>query len=325
MSPYAVTALLAHCNSKCFAQHSPQPLAGSLEEMQHGISTHIFLQQRLTPALLDALVRGGAASIEIFAARHHFAYTDRAAVRELANWFRANDVAASLHMPIFASDDETNWSRHTAPTLNLIDTNKSARIEAMDEVKRALEAAEQIPLRSCVVHLGLKDDHWDTRSLDDSLTSLEHLQAFAAPLGVRLLLENLTNEVAAPAHLVEIVRSGHFDHVGFCLDIGHAHLAESAPPTRDQPAKSGIVLAFEAFGDRLAELHLHDNHGMRDEHLWPGNGTVNWAEVRQQIDGLQAQPTGVLEIAYDPAEAPAQVESKASKAWQLLDPTSADA
>jgi sugar phosphate isomerase/epimerase len=301
--------------------------------MQQGISTHIFLQQRLTPALLDALVRGGAASIEIFAARHHFAYTDRAAVREVANWFRANDVGASLHMPIFASDDETNWSRHTAPTLNLIDLNKGARIEAMDEVKRALEAAEQIPLRSCVVHLGLKDDRWDTRSLDDSLTSLEHLQAFAAPLGVRLLLENLTNDVAAPAHLVEIVRAGHFDTVGFCLDIGHAHLAEPAAPTRDQSrdqsrehaAKSGIALAFEAFGDRVAELHLHDNHGMRDEHLWPGDGSIDWAEVKQQIAGLDAQttgktqPTGVLEIAYDPAEAPAQMEAKAAAAWRLLD------
>jgi sugar phosphate isomerase/epimerase len=291
----------------------------SLEEMQHGISTHIFLQQRLTPALLDALVRGGAGSIEIFAARHHFAYTDRNAVRELANWFRANDVAAMLHMPIFASDDETNWSRYTAPTLNLIDTNKGARIEAMDEVKRALEAAEQIPLRSCVLHLGMKDDRWDTRSLDDSLTSLEHLQAFAAPLGVKLLLENLTNDVAAPAHLVEIVRAGHFDTIGFCLDVGHAHLAEPMPAARDHAAKSGVALAFEAFGDRLAELHLHDNHGARDQHLWPGEGTVDWAEVGKQIAALKVQPTGVLEIAHEPVETPARVVAKASPAWELLD------
>jgi sugar phosphate isomerase/epimerase len=286
--------------------------------MQQGISTHVFLQQRLTPALLDALVRGGAGCIEIFAARHHFDYTDRNEVRALANWFRSNDVAASLHMPIFASDDEANWSRHTAPTLNLIDANKGARIEAMDEVKRALEAAEQIPLRSCVLHLGMKDDRWDTRSLDDSLTSLEHLQAFAAPLGVRLLLENLPNDVAAPAHLVEIVRAGHFDTIGFCLDVGHAHLAEALPATRDQAAKSGVVLAFEAFGDRLTELHLHDNHGIRDEHLWPGEGSVAWPEVRERIAALKKQPAGVLEIAHDPAETTAQVEAKAVAAWRSL-------
>src|ERR1700744_5463897 len=102
--------------------------------MHPAISTHLFLQQRLTPALLDTLHGAGAQGIEIFAARHHFDYTDRAAVREIANWFRSNQVAASLHMPLFSFDEEAQWSRHTSPSLNLIDADKSARIETMDEV-----------------------------------------------------------------------------------------------------------------------------------------------------------------------------------------------
>jgi sugar phosphate isomerase/epimerase len=287
--------------------------------MQHGISSHIFLPQRLSPALLDALHRGGAQTIEIFAARHHFAYTDRAAVNEIAGWFRANEVAASLHMPIFSSEDEAIWSRHTAPTLNLIGTNKGERIEAMDEVKRALESAEQIPFRSCVLHLGLKDDHWDTRSLDASLTAIEHLHAFAAPLGVRLLLENLTNDVTTPAHLLEIVRSGHFDTAGFCLDLGHAHLAEGVPATRDTAAKTGIDVAFDVFGDRLAELHIHDNHGTRDEHCWPGEGTIDWAAVKERVAELKNPLNGVLEIAYYPAEDAVKIEAKARAGWEKAD------
>lgn len=114
--------------------------------MQYGISTHIYLPQRMTPTLLDSLHAAGAQSIEVFASRHHFDYTERDAVREAANWFKSNNVAATMHMPIFTEDEEANWSRHTQPTLNLIDSNKSARIVAMDEVKRALEAAEMIPL-----------------------------------------------------------------------------------------------------------------------------------------------------------------------------------
>jgi sugar phosphate isomerase/epimerase len=292
--------------------------------MQQGISTHVFLAQRLTPGLLEALMRGGAQAIEIFAARHHFDYCDRSAVREMANWFRSNDIAASLHMPLFSSDDDSNWSRHTAPALNLIDQNKSARIEAMDEVKRALESAEQVPFRSCVIHLGLKDDHWDTRSLDDSMTAIEHLKAFASPLGMQLLLENLNNEVATPSHLVEIVRAGHFDSVGFCLDTGHANLMEPLPETRDHAAKAGIAQAFEAFGDRIAELHLHDNLGVRpengkDEHLWPGDGTIEWRLVMEHIAGLKQAPIGLLETAYEPGEDAKQVETKALAAWKLLE------
>ena len=119
-------------------------------QMQPGISTHVFLQQRLHPGLLDAMRQGGAQAIEIFAVRHHFDYADRSIVRDLAAWFRSNDVAATLHQPLYA---DAEWSRHVAPTLNLIDPEKSRRIDAMDEVKRALESAEQIPITAAVLHL----------------------------------------------------------------------------------------------------------------------------------------------------------------------------
>src|SRR5579875_818234 len=267
--------------------------------MLHGISSHLHLPQRLTPLLLDAYVAAGAQSIEVFAARHHFDYTGRGAVRKLAMWFRSNPIAASMHMPIFTADDEIQWSRHTAATLNLIDSSKAERIAAMDEVKRALEAAEQIPFRSCVIHLGLRDDPWNTRSLDDSLTAIEHLKAFASPLGVQLLLENLTNPVATPEHLVEIVRVGHFDKVGFCLDIGHANLAEDTRENHNEPAKTGIDLAFDAFTSipgRLLELHLHDNGGSKDEHCWPGEGKIEWSSAAARIAASEGV-TGTLEIA----------------------------
>jgi sugar phosphate isomerase/epimerase len=288
--------------------------------MPFGISSHIFLPQRLTPALLDRLHRAGASVIEVFAARHHFDYADRNAVRELANWFRSNDVAATLHMPTFAIEDDAEWSRHTAATLNLIDANKSARIDAMDEVKRALEAAEVVPFRSCVLHLGLKGDVWDTRAIDDSLTAIEHLKAFASPLGMQLLLENLDNNVATPEHLVEIVRVGHFQTVGFCLDVGHANLALPIEETSHTAAKSGVAQAFEAFGDRVAELHLHDNHGTqpgssKDEHLWPGEGITPWVEVAKYVAALKTPPLGMLEIAYDLGEP--QLD-KARSAWELV-------
>src|ERR1700678_159528 len=134
--------------------------------MQPGISTHVFLPQRLHPGLLDALHKSGANTIEIFAARHHFDYADRAAVRDIATWFRNTGVTATLHQPLYLSDrggafsdqGNTQWSRHVQPNINLIDPEKSRRIAAMDEVKRALKSAEQIPISACTLHLGYKDD-----------------------------------------------------------------------------------------------------------------------------------------------------------------------
>jgi sugar phosphate isomerase/epimerase len=288
--------------------------------MRPAISTHVFLQQRLHPGLLDALHKSGGPdgvqSIELFAARHHFDYTDRAAVRDIALWFRSTGVAASLHQPIYFTDRGSGqWSRHVAPNINLIDPEKTHRITAMDEVKRALESAEQIPIDACVLHLGQKGDAWNTRALENSLTAIEHLKAFAHPLGVRILIENLQNEITTPEHILEILRVGHFDRVGVCLDIGHAHLTQ--PPSDSHP-NVGIDAAFELLKPRIAQLHLHDNHGTKDDHLWPGSGTIDWKNVAKHIATLPANTPAILEIAHDLEETPDSVTTKATQAFDLL-------
>jgi sugar phosphate isomerase/epimerase len=300
--------------------------------MQPGISTHVFFQHRLHPGLLDSLASTGARTIEVFAARHHFDYTDTPAVRELAAWFRSNDVRAVLHQPIYITDRaDTQWSRHVAPNLDLIATEKTHRIAAMDEVKRALEAAEQVPFAAMVVSLGLSHSQWDEPAIEHSLTAIEHLKAFAAPLGVRLLLENLENEVTTPEHLLFILKTGHFDSVGISLDIGHLHLAQDAA---NSSPDSGVHAAITLLRDRIAQLHLHDNHGgfgpgtapsspssgeMRDEHLWPGEGTIDWAIVAPVLATLP-EATPALLVSTTDREAPSEaVIRTAKKAFRALE------
>jgi sugar phosphate isomerase/epimerase len=296
--------------------------------MQPGLSTHVFFQHRLHPGLLDALTAagartGGTMTIEVFAARHHFDYTDTLAVRELAAWFRSNDVRAVLHQPIYITDRaDTQWSRHVAANLNLIAPEKTQRIAAMDEVKRALEAAEQVPFTAIVLSLGLNHSAWDEPAIEHSITAIEHLKAFASPLGVRLLLENMENEVTTPEHLFYILKAGHFDSVGVCLDLGHLHLAQ---PVEGAPRDSGVGAAVTLLGERIAQLHIHDNHGpfaphtdMKDEHLWPGDGTMDWSAVSASLTALPASTAGILEVESDRDEAPEAVTRKAEKVFRTL-------
>ncbi len=278
--------------------------------MLRSISTHVFLQQRLHAGLLDALVAGGAQSIELFAARHHFDYTDRAEIKELSKWFRSNDVRATMHQPIFdSSTTPAQWSKYVSATLNLIDPDKSKRIDAMDEVKRALETAEQIDVDSLVLHLGTADDRWNERSLDLSLTAVEHIKAFAHPLGVKTLVETLHNDVTTPEHLLDILRIGHLDSVGVCLDVGHMNL----------PGMPAMTEAFSLLGKRIAELHLHDNGGERDEHCWPGEGKIDWTVVREGIATLAPDVKGVLEIRYQPESDAKTVSAQAAKVFRMLE------
>jgi sugar phosphate isomerase/epimerase len=305
--------------------------------MQPALSTHVFFQHRLHPGLLDSLAAAGARTIEVFAARHHFDYTDPAAVREAAAWFRSNDVRAVLHQPLylsergraFSSGDPDQWSRHVQPNLNLISERKQARIAAMDEVKRAIESAEQIPFSAVVLHLGIKDTAWDDFAIEHSITAIEHLKAFASPLGVRLLLENLQSEATTPDHLLYILRTGHFDSVGVCLDLGHLHLSQSAADAA-VISDSGVAAAIALLGSRIAQVHIHDNHGpfahekfndstdMKDEHLWPGEGTINWPAVNAALATLPPATPGILEIASDREEPAESITRKAETAFRTL-------
>src|SRR5246127_825222 len=254
--------------------------------MLKAISTFVYVKERLHPGLLDGLVRGGAQTIEIFAARQHLDYANRKQhVREIAEWFRTSGVPLnSVHSPMFA---DYEWGRTGAPPVNVASTDRAARVQAMDEVKRALEIAEQIPFRFLVQHIGTSNETFDDRKFEAAMTSIEHLRAFAKPLGVRILVENIPNELATPDKLVEFIQAAHFDDVGVCFDFGHAHIMSS------------ISEAFEILRPHICSTHVHDNDKLKDSHLWPGQGTINWKEAIELLRSAQQKPPLLLELGED--------------------------
>jgi len=268
------------------------------------LSTHLFLKQRLHPGILETAARCGAQGVELFAARQHFDYTSREHVSELAGWFASNPLRPwSMHAPLWP---DREMGRAGAPAVNLVHSEKSRRIDAMDEIKRALEVAEHIPIQKLVVHLGENFDTFSMRLLEYATTALEHLGAFAKPLGVRVLVENLTSDFANPEHLMMILDMAHLDQIDICLDLGHANITP------------GIVEAIGIFGKRIAELHIHDNHGVRDEHLWLGDGTIDWAAALESIKALPTPPAAVLEIGYNLEDASAAIPDRIQRAFEKI-------
>ena len=76
--------------------------------MQKAASTYVFVRQRLHPGMLDGLARAGVQAIEIFAARGHFDYQNRAHVKEIGDWFKSSGVKFhSMHSPMFY---EQEWA-----------------------------------------------------------------------------------------------------------------------------------------------------------------------------------------------------------------------
>jgi len=283
----------------------PAKRGGSPLNLLRVLSTHVFLNQRLNPGLLDLALRSGAQGIEIFAARQHFDYASREDIAEVASWFRSTPLRPwALHAPLFP---DREMGRAGAPAVNVLHPEKSRRIDAMDEIKRALETAELIPFQNLVVHLGEREDGWSPRSIEHAITALEHLGAFASPLGVRILVENLTSEPTSPEHLINILEIGHLDRVGVTLDLGHAHLTV------------GVPQAIATLGKRIAAVHVHDNHGLTDEHLWPGDGTIDWDAAIPALKALADPPAAVLEISKSFNAKPEDLPASIGKAFARFD------
>jgi sugar phosphate isomerase/epimerase len=77
--------------------------------------------------------------------------------------------------------------------------------------------------------------------------------------------------------------------VRFNFDIGHANLADGAEEDR-------IETGFKPLRDLVAGVHVHDNHGEKDEHLPPYDGSIDWAAA---IKTLKSGPEKDLPLVLE--------------------------
>ena len=253
--------------------------------MNRVLSTHLFVGHRLSVAWLNRVMQAGIPAVEIFCARQHLDYRNRAQVTELGHWFSdATLKLHSLHSPMY--NDEV-WGRsgpHSVITIT--EPVKSQRLHMVDEIKRALEIAETIPFRYLIQHIGVSGEEFSERKVDAAFSALEELSLFARQRGVEILLENIPNELSTAERLRDFIEVTHLD-LGFVFDVGHANIGE------------GVEAAFEIMKDRIRSTHVHDNNGTDDKHLFPlmaDGATVDWKRTMSLLRSRPEQYPLLLEL-----------------------------
>jgi sugar phosphate isomerase/epimerase len=106
----------------------------------------------------------------------------------------------------------------------------------------------------------------------------------ARGLGVRIALENVWEErPEVLEHLVDVLS----DRTAMvCLDTGHINAFSHRSPAR----------WWEVLGERVVALHLHDNDGLSDDHLPPGEGTFDFAALVPLVRERSPLPLMTLEV-----------------------------
>jgi sugar phosphate isomerase/epimerase len=269
------------------------------------VSTQLYHAQRLRREHLAEIASHGFDTVEIMATRSHVDYHDGSVIDEVAGWLASERLRLhSIHAPV---TERLARGGGVAP-LSHASIDAKVRERAVRETKAALELAKRVPVEILVVHLGLQDALLASaadQTRDAARRSVETIAAHARLLGVRVALEVIPNALSAADALIALVEDLDMPDVGVCLDFGHAHMM------------GDVADAIETLSGMLIATHVHDNHGKRDEHLPPFEGTIDWPGALMALQKIGYEGPMVLELAS--ADTPAPVLERARHAIVRLE------
>jgi sugar phosphate isomerase/epimerase len=282
--------------------------------VQRLLSTYLFVSRKLTRELLGQIADAGFTGVEIFCSRGHFDYTSKTEARDVGAMLDSLGLTlTSLHAP---TSRDLSATRESGQPLSICEVERVRRIEAMDELKRALDVAEDLPFPRMIFHMGGTRETADPRKRDAAFSSLEHLILHARHVGVTICVENTASEMGDPAYLRSFYDETRLAGLRFNFDIGHAFLA-------DGPEEERVEKGFAPLRDLVVGVHIHDNHGEKDEHLSPYDGKIDWEKA---IKTLKTAPVSDLPLLLELKEktgpdapgAEAQLAA-ARKAWDRFE------
>lgn len=198
-----------------------------------------FLEQRLNPELfLSADVLEGLQPGEL---------------KALAASLTGAGLSCTIHAPFM--------------DLNPGSFERLLRETTMRRFHQVLDAAAILKPEVMVFHPGFDRWRYGESSdlwLEHSIAAWRDVVARAREIGTVIAVENIFEE--EPSTLVRLFQAVEDPLLRHCFDVGHWNLFK----------KVSMEEWFAALGDRIAEVHIHDNSGTRDEHAPPGQGGIDF-------------------------------------------------
>ena len=187
---------------------------------------------------------------------------------------RATGVGISVHLPFV--------------DLNLASLVPSARKNAVERVKRALEEAAGLDAICGVLHTGQNALY---HALAVSYAEKALAKSFAefsevVPVAVENLALSKQDLIRGPEALRDLTENAGFHN---CLDFGHAYVEAG------RTGEKGLTERyFEVLGERIIHLHVHSNDGVTDQHRPLSEGTLPYHRYANFLRGFSG--TVCLEV-----------------------------
>jgi sugar phosphate isomerase/epimerase len=173
---------------------------------------------------------------------------------------------------------------HTLSAVNVAETSAYVS-EAVDEYLRAyVRIAAKVGAERVIVHGGYHFTDDEDERMRASKRRLQRLRDYASDKGPTLLLENHNHEPpASEMHYVPVT----LDECEEYFDLLEAESLQWAfNPPHAYLFPEGIDGYLEQLGvDLCGQVRLNDNDGEVEEHLAPGEGTIDFAALFDLLEG----------------------------------------
>lgn len=196
-------------------------------------------------------------------------------------------------------EHEISLGLHTLSAVNTAEFSPLLN-DAVDEYLFAfVDIASKVDADRTIVHAGYHFTNDEEARTEASLDRLKRVAAHAEKRGTNILLENMNPEPEdAEVHYLcsklEDVQH-YFDrltspNLGWAFNPPHAHLHEEGI--------DGYLDSLDL--SRCREVRLNDNRGVREEHLMPGEGTIDFEHLFDRLESMGY--TGPLTVALGSVE-----------------------
>ncbi len=167
--------------------------------------------------------------------------------------------------------------------LSALDEEK--RTEALKRQMKVLDGAYALKPSVAVIHPSSGQvplEEYESRK-EALIRSLKEFCPYCKSLGICVALENLTqvSMVQSSSELLEIVEAVG-DNIGICFDVNHLFKESHKEFIRNA-------------GKHIITMHISDNDGIRERHMMPGDGVINWEELFEELDNIGFDGTMIVE------------------------------
>jgi len=183
---------------------------------------------------------------------------------------------------------------HSASFVNSAEIMPQVRKAAEEHLKQYIDLAVALGCEYLVIHCGFHFSVYLKSVWEALCETFARAVEYAERQRVPLVIENM-NRLPADSEFqylgvtveefTQLFRRIRSPYLGLALDVAHCHLLPG-----------GVGRFVRSFSERIREVQLSDNHGIVDQHLTIGEGTVDFAQVIKLLRGIRFSGPLIIEL-----------------------------